>query len=746
MRHCVLVFLLFTTCCRANAQRFIKVFDNIPALLAANPNDVHTNAFVVGGSTIADGQGGIYTWNSTSTTATNADLSVLKANNFSTGRWFRFNGFTITGPGVTNYFDFTTITNLTVLNTNTYITNFFFNNTYVTNIGQSDNWIDEGTSNSTLSGIAKPWRVDVTNSVNVGQPGEAGRITMRSTNGTYTVVYTITSNGQVTITPDTPDGTAAFVLQPDGAHTTGPIIEIKDGAGNVVLNILANSGWTGTGTNFLSDDGSYKQAVSLNPSPNFLPYNSNGVTFGDSPLFTSGGALFLTNGAVSVFKINAGSDDHILMLAAPGINTDASIQGTVGGTLKYFLEPNVDNSLSAIAYKFDTVNVLTGAQAFILVAQHAGTNKFTVAPDSGYTGAGTAFLSDDGTYKAANFTNNLGGTIINPSDTFIPYRSNATTFADSLMKIGNAQTVIAYSGTNAITFTLQSQDTNAAAAYVNGYLYDSDGSAEAGLISFTKNTGWDIGDASQRDGNIGFNTLHNNASYNRLNIDGSSGDFTFFDSIGNAVTALISGTSGYTGAGTLFLSDDGTYKSAGGAAPGLRREIWISAESMTPDSNSTTTKTEYIYGNPAFWAQPIIVLPEVAADDNSATFNISLPTEWDGGDIKMKVYWTAITGTATDGVTFHVSMFSSSDGENTLNPNANATGTVYQNDTYQGADLLHISPAITLSLPSGGGTDEMQAIRVGRDSGQAGDTKTGALFLLGVKIQYTEATSEPAAW
>ncbi len=65
----------------------------------------------------------------------------------------------------------------------------------LTGVSTSDNWVDEGTTNSTLAGIAKPWKVQATNSVEVGTAGEAGVIEMSSTNGTYTLAMSLLANG-----------------------------------------------------------------------------------------------------------------------------------------------------------------------------------------------------------------------------------------------------------------------------------------------------------------------------------------------------------------------------------------------------------------------------------------------------------------------------------------------------------------------------------------------------------------------
>lgn len=97
VRKSVVVVIWMTALCVPTfAQRFVKVFDSIPSMLAANPNDVHTNAYVAGRLTANDGGGAIYTWNSSSVASTQANLSILKANSFPSGRWYRDNGFVLT--------------------------------------------------------------------------------------------------------------------------------------------------------------------------------------------------------------------------------------------------------------------------------------------------------------------------------------------------------------------------------------------------------------------------------------------------------------------------------------------------------------------------------------------------------------------------------------------------------------------------------------------------------------------------
>lgn len=60
------------------------------------------------------------------------------------------------------------------------------------------------------------------------------------------------------------------------------------------------------------------------------------------------------------------------------------------------------------------------------VAEENGSAMTILAANPGYTGAGTKALFDDGTYKTV-----VSGTTINPTDDYLPYRQDATTFADS---------------------------------------------------------------------------------------------------------------------------------------------------------------------------------------------------------------------------------------------------------------------------------------------------------------------------
>jgi hypothetical protein len=99
-------------------------------------------------------------------------------------------------------------------------------------IPADSNWEAEGATNSVLSGIAKPWAIEATDHISVGSSDGAGSIAISSVNQTYTLTVTVL-----------PDGT----------------FSLANGSANLFRVSLA-SGYSGTGANFLADDGTYKAA------------------------------------------------------------------------------------------------------------------------------------------------------------------------------------------------------------------------------------------------------------------------------------------------------------------------------------------------------------------------------------------------------------------------------------------------------------------------------------------------------
>ena len=79
--------LVLTLPFSVNAQRYVRSFPTIDAMLAANAVDVSTNAIVLGRNAANDGGGGSFYYDSTSSVATNRG-TVFKPNT-SNGRWVR---------------------------------------------------------------------------------------------------------------------------------------------------------------------------------------------------------------------------------------------------------------------------------------------------------------------------------------------------------------------------------------------------------------------------------------------------------------------------------------------------------------------------------------------------------------------------------------------------------------------------------------------------------------------------------
>lgn len=79
-----------------------------------------------------------------------------------------------------------------------------------------------------------------------------------------------------------------------------------------------------------------------------------------------------------------------------------------------------------------TVNLSHESDGSVML-KYGSTNMFRVQVGalSGYSGAGTLALFDDGSYKSVSSAAGITNININPTDSYLPYRSNATVFGDS---------------------------------------------------------------------------------------------------------------------------------------------------------------------------------------------------------------------------------------------------------------------------------------------------------------------------
>jgi hypothetical protein len=122
---------------------------------------------------------------------------------------------------------------------------------------------------------------DEYSSIDANTGTQQGNLNIQSTgtNGTWQVTFATaqeesgnpfvkmnaTSPGGVlwTFEPSTADGMTPYVLDTSIAHTTGNMIELAN-ATTLEFAVAAGSGYTGVGTKFLSDDGTYKSSTFTN--------------------------------------------------------------------------------------------------------------------------------------------------------------------------------------------------------------------------------------------------------------------------------------------------------------------------------------------------------------------------------------------------------------------------------------------------------------------------------------------------
>jgi len=188
-----------------------------------------------------------------------------------------------------------------------------------------------------------------------------------------------------------------------------------------------------------------------------------------------------------------------------------------------------------------------------------------------------------------------------------------------------------------------------------------------------------------------------------------------------------SGAASLSAAGNITITRVGVY-----------REIWIPAGAMTPAGVNGPSTNQYAGADR--WID-VFSFDDTTAETNY--FTVSFPDAWDRGTIKAKYYWTASTGTASQGVTWGIAGAAISDDDALTT----AYGTRFTvTDAYIASGDLHVSSA-TSAITIGGSPalNDMVIFEVVRVQ-DVGDTKTGDANLIGVKLQYLESSTEPSAW
>jgi hypothetical protein len=172
---------------------------------------------------------------------------------------------------------------------------------------------------------------------------------------------------------------------------------------------------------------------------------------------------------------------------------------------------------------------------------------------------------------------------------------------------------------------------------------------------------------------------------------------------------------------------------------GVVREVWIGAGAMTPrtTNGAAPATVEMATNDNAF-----DFLDFDTATEEGACFALSLPQAWNAGTVKAKVYWTAASGSG--GVAWGLRATSYAD-DDALDA-AYGTEQVVT-DTLITADDCHITAA-TAAITIGGppAVDDLLLFEITREVANGSDTLAVDARLIGVKLQYTETSTEPTAW
>lgn len=169
---------------------------------------------------------------------------------------------------------------------------------------------------------------------------------------------------------------------------------------------------------------------------------------------------------------------------------------------------------------------------------------------------------------------------------------------------------------------------------------------------------------------------------------------------------------------------------------GVVREYWIGAAAMTArTTNGAAVGTSETSTNDITYDS----LDFDQATSEGACFQISLPQAWNAGTVKAKFYWTAASGAGT--VTWALKGGSLAD-DDALDT---AYGTAQSvTDTLLATGDLHVTSATAaITIAGTPAVDDWLYFEVSRD---IADTLNADAKLIGIKLQYTETTTEPSAW
>jgi hypothetical protein len=200
----------------------------------------------------------------------------------------------------------------------------------------------------------------------------------------------------------------------------------------------------------------------------------------------------------------------------------------------------------------------------------------------------------------------------------------------------------------------------------------------------------------------------------------------------------------YDAKGLVTAGADATAADVGAKAIAGVRHVFWPAGAMTPRGAHGTAGNPF--ANTTISATNKVTVDSYDFDSGTNEFGYfqGMIEHWDGSHIHFKPVWKAITGTAGQTVKWYAQGIAFADSADL----DQAYGTaVSSEDTYVAVDKVMYGPtsaAITIANAANGLMISLSVYRNRAES--TGTTLAGDAQLLGVMIEYTEASTEEAAW
>lgn len=192
---------------------------------------------------------------------------------------------------------------------------------------------------------------------------------------------------------------------------------------------------------------------------------------------------------------------------------------------------------------------------------------------------------------------------------------------------------------------------------------------------------------------------------------------------------------------TVTWSASGGSASATAKRTGVIRELWIDAGAMVPCSTNGATPSSY--KAPGTDNSTLDVIDFNDTTGQACMFKLSMPQAWNAGTVKAKLCYTQASATSGTNV---LSIAAGSYGSGEVL--GSILGTAVTVTNVVAATTNTLTCALTGAITVGGspGVDDDLVFKVSRLPGDAYDTASGNLRLHGIKLQYTETTTEPTSW